>query len=128
LVVKFIFYSYYIWLKCILDGSYDYYVTATVNGIVSNPSEVVSVLITDINNMDALKVEIYPNPTTDVLYLSSDNLIESIEMYNQMGQLVLRKDMNAFSDNLDLSALPKALYTLKIKSVHQVRTQSVLKN
>jgi uncharacterized protein YkwD len=56
---------------------------------------------------------VYPNPTTDVLYVSlSDNSETSLEISNNLGEIVLKTNSsNAVS--LDLGNLPSGIYMLR---------------
>jgi hypothetical protein len=64
----------------------------------------------------ATKIEMtaFPNPTGNYLQVLISTLVdnESLALYNQMGQVVIKKQ--AFNDNLlDLSDLPSGIYILK---------------
>jgi len=68
-------------------------------------------LILAINEFDSLSFSIYPNPTTGVLNIASEVRITSLEVYNQLGQLVL---FNAFNSSIDISELSQGMYFIKI--------------
>jgi hypothetical protein len=58
-------------------------------------------------------VYIFPNPVTDVLTISSlSTTIESIKIFNQLGQLVLE---NANQESINVSKLSQGIYYCKIK-------------
>jgi len=58
-------------------------------------------------------VLIYPNPVSDVLNVSSlSTTIKSIEIFNQLGQLVLG---NSNQESIDISRLSQGVYFCKIK-------------
>ena len=70
-------------------------------------------------NTDVLGVEqsvttpfiLYPVPTTDILYINSKTEILVIEVYNQLGQLILR---NENESSIDLTPLNSGLYYVKM--------------
>lgn len=67
----------------------------------------------------------YPNPTTSQLNISSENNIEKIEVYNQLGSLVYQ------STNLinDISVLVSGVYFVKITSAEGlVATKKIIKD
>lgn len=72
---------------------------------------------------------LYPNPTKDVLYLNQNNQslkYLTLQIYNLQGQLVLSKKIN--SDNIQISHLPKGIYTYALKqSQKQVSSDKFLK-
>jgi len=59
------------------------------------------------------EISIYPNPTTDVLYIKSEFNIVSIEIYNNLGQLVLS---NSHKKEINISKLNQGIYFMKIKN------------
>ena len=69
-----------------------------------------------------------PNPTSDVLSLKSVNNIESVAMYNLLGQQVLSTTVDATSSELDLSSLVTGTYIMKVTVDGQSGTYKVLKN
>lgn len=69
-------------------------------------------------------LKIYPNPTSDILNIQTDLAIESISVYNQLGQLV----KNQKQQSIDLTNVPNGLYILQIKLEDgQTATQKIIK-
>ena len=68
-------------------------------------------LILAINENNSLNFSIYPNPTTGILNIASEIRITSLEIYNQLGQLVL---FNVFNSSIDISELSQGMYFIKI--------------
>lgn len=64
------------------------------------------------------KIEIYPNPVTDVIYIRLSDFSKQVyvEIYNAQGQLVMTSLEQTDSFSLDLSKLETGVYLLKIKS------------
>lgn len=75
---------------------------------------------------DHLKV--YPNPVQDILTVSFDQKIISVEVYNAVGQKVLTKAVNDTKGTLDVSGLVSGVYLVKVNSVNDfVKTVKVIK-
>jgi hypothetical protein len=70
---------------------------------------------------------IYPNPATDKVTIISKEEIQAIEVYNQQGQLVMRKDGNSVSNTIDISELRQGIYFLKFSSERQTHVHKVIK-
>ena len=70
----------------------------------------------------AAAIEIYPNPTTNILHVEGAN--KQLQLYNAMGSLVLQKTVNNTNTHLDLEFLPKGIYLLMIDNK---TTQKVVK-
>ncbi|MCG2611992.1 T9SS type A sorting domain-containing protein [Flavobacterium sp. SM15] len=60
------------------------------------------------------KVSVYPNPTNGVLNIVSNVSINSIEIYNHLGQLML-SDKN--TSRIDVSSLSQGVYLMTLKDV-----------
>lgn len=79
--------------------------------------------ITSANDLQkaAAKVLMYPNPTRDFVTLETvgqDNTIQAFELYNLLGRLVQRQelDLGAGQLRLRLKPLPTGLYLMKVKT------------
>ena len=66
----------------------------------------------DCNAIDA--VVLYPNPASDVVYLSSLKGTETIKVYNLMGQQVLTVESNQGLNIVNIASLTNGTYTLVI--------------
>ncbi len=73
------------------------------------------------------KIELFPNPVTDMIYLKSSYPLTKLELYNSMGQI---QQIQKFNDHrLNVASLPKGLYYLKIfqKDTHFIITKKFVK-
>jgi hypothetical protein len=61
----------------------------------------------------ASKVKLYPNPTSNVLNIESLGNIQTISVYNVLGQEVINKALNSTSTALDVSSLNSGIYVVK---------------
>jgi pectate lyase len=75
---------------------------------------------------ETAKVVLYPNPVTNVLYLSnSDQTVEKIEIYNISGTLVNSSGKN--TESMDISKLIHGTYLAKIYTSNGTINQTILK-
>ena len=63
---------------------------------------IISITASGINTTNISKVEIYPNPSKGMLYVSSNRKISNIELYNYTGQLINTISINNFSSDIEL--------------------------
>jgi hypothetical protein len=96
--------------------------------------EVISVLGFDENNQK-LKTIVFPNPSSDFLYIEFDEGILgriTLELINTRGQKVLTKDcsihLRGQREKLDLSGLAKGAYYLKVNMDSQVAFYKIIIN
>jgi len=57
--------------------------------------------------------KLYPNPAKDIVYLKSDQKVDSVELFTLNGQ---RMKIEMRNDQINVSQLPKGIYVLKIQS------------
>ncbi len=60
-------------------------------------------------------IEIYPNPTTDIINITELNEPSIINVFNVSGQLVLTKSSTESNEKIDLSALNNGIYMIVIE-------------
>ena len=80
---------------------------AEVNAIFIN-----STSIDDFNS----NLSIFPNPTNNILNISSDKYIDRVKIYDMSGTLVLNLECYSKDENIDLSILSKGFYSIQISS------------
>lgn len=70
------------------------------------------------------KVQLYPNPTQDVLNIKSDKEILNVQIIDMQGKLV----KTVFSTNqLDIRALPAGVYVVRVETSEGIFTEKVRK-
>ena len=88
--------------RAIVQGRYD------AGSIVSN---------TDVNAINKTKVDysiaVYPNPVTDILYVSTVTSAEYF-IYNSVGQIVLKGQLQREISILNVEILPSGIYYLRV--------------
>ena len=70
------------------------------------------------------KVQLYPNPTQDVLNIKSDKEILNVQIIDMQGKLV--KTVFAINQ-LDIRALPKGVYVVRVETSEGIFTEKVRK-
>ncbi len=82
-----------------------------------------------VNDVEALAGFSYsPNPSTEVLNLQASKNIESIALYNLLGQQVYSAKVDATSSAINISHLNTATYILKVTVDGKIGTYKVIKN
>lgn len=76
------------------------------------------------NETGLKEINIYPNPTSDYIYISGNKKINTLELYNVNGQKVLQSKGNT----IDISSLTKGVYILKtFTENNEVFTNKIIK-
>lgn len=78
-------------------------------------------------SVDNADFRVYPNPTSDILNLSHTGNINSVEVFNLLGQQVFAKAVNQNEYVLNMSDLPAGTYLIRLSSEGASKTVKVLK-
>ena len=70
------------------------------------------------------KFSVYPNPSSDVLNIRTNEPIDKVELYNTIGQLIVAKK----TTNINISSINIGVYILKIYSGKRIVTKKVMIN
>ncbi|GHV12603.1 hypothetical protein FACS1894162_8650 [Bacteroidia bacterium] len=82
---------------------------------------------TEISAVDVAKLQLYPNPVRDELFVTSDTEIESIALFNLSGSLMLRTTLRALTAKLSIGFLPSGTYLIQIKRADTIETHKIIK-
>lgn len=77
-----------------------------------------------IKNYDEDNITIYPNPVKDILTLKNINQLKFINIYNTLGQLVIKSDTN----KIDFGPLDAGIYLVHIHTETGVKIKKIVKN
>lgn len=69
------------------------------------------------------KFSVYPNPASDVISIDTDMLVDKVELYSVLGQLVYREENN--TKNLKIQKVKSGLYVLKIYAGTKTVTKKI---
>jgi len=81
--------------------------------IEPNPTSINCANTAGLNNNTLNQFSVYPNPVSNVLYLSNaeELVIENVSVYDVSGKVVLSQ--NSTANQIDVSQLPQGMYFLK---------------
>jgi len=78
-----------------------------------------------VNNSEIVNFYLYPNPVTNKLIITSATVIKQVELYNSIGQILLKEyDTN----NIDVSILTNGIYYIRITdNLNNLITKKIIK-
>jgi hypothetical protein len=79
------------------------------------------------NDNEIAGFEYYPNPADNLLNLSARTNIDSVIIYNILGQKVIDQNVNSMSTALDVSTLSSGTYIMRVTAEGQVASYKVIK-
>jgi len=79
-------------------------------------------------SLNGNSITIYPNPTNSEVNISSENIINSIEIYNSLGQRVYYSVVNSMEKVIDISSFVNGVYILGVNTENGVIRKKIIKN
>ena len=109
-----------------LSGLHKFYVTAVYDQGESAPGESVDVLITSVNRYICNDITIYPNPALENVFIKSDQVIESIRLYDFSGQSVKNVEVNDFNYKFNVSNFKSGVFFIRVKTYDGVFSKRLI--
>lgn len=81
--------------------------------------------VLSVNNVKVKSYYFYPNPATNILYLSEKLNGSQYQIYNNLGQLMLTGKI--IDNKLNMSSIMKGSYVLKVQDDFKVITKKIIK-
>ena len=106
----------------LVDGTTYYAAQIIDNNQSANRLAVTANKALGLDNLQANKLNYYPNPVTDVFTLNNPVNITSVTVYNTLGQAVINQKTNSASVQLNLQTLTSGVYI--VKATTGLNTQS----
>lgn len=72
-------------------------------------------------------VVVYPNPARDLIHINSDEIFNSIEVYNMLGQSMYRNTILAMPLVLDISGYRQGIYFIRLNHAKGMVTKKFIK-
>ena len=96
------------------NTQYEFYAYATTETYPSINGETLTfaTINTSIDEYFVQKLQIFPNPVKDEIFIKSDSPIEKVELYSLAGNLLLLE--SNFSEKISVAALSSGIYMIKI--------------
>ena len=73
-------------------------------------------------------LNMYPNPAIDVLNISSQSTINTVEIFNVLGQKVITMQVEDTSTEINVSNLNAGIYLIKYEINNSTSTKKFVKN
>ena len=83
---------------------------------------------TGVENESLVTLNMYPNPASDVLNISSQSTINTVEIFNVLGQKVITMQVEDTSAEINVSNLNAGIYLIKYEINNSTSTKKFVKN
>jgi len=78
-----------------------------------------------VDDKNQLDISIYPNPTSDIVYIDGNYTQLEAVVYDILGKQVINKSI---TNNIDVSQLEKGVYILQLSDGVKLTIQRIIKN
>jgi hypothetical protein len=79
-----------------------------------------------VEEASTFEYEVYPNPTSDVLFINVNSDDYSMKIYSVNGEVLMSPNLKAGKNNIDLSGFVKGLYLIEIIGEGSVYSERVI--
>ena len=110
----------------LIDGT-TYYVSQTINGCEGPKTAITVHLNLGVDQNELVTITYNPNPVIDILVIKSKESIETITVFNTLGQLLFTKQENVNEFSVDFSNLPTGNYFIRTQRGDKNQVLKVIK-
>ena len=79
------------------------------------------------DDFSAENFSVYPNPVQDVLNINTTSVVDTINVYDVLGKLVLQSQPDAVSPSIDMSTLASGAYLVQVTIDNASKTVKIIK-
>lgn len=112
------------------DTAYDVYVTSNCGDDENITSDVVTFTTeptSSVGDFNLAELTVYPNPVSSDLNINASKVIEDVEIYNILGQRILKIMPTKSGTTIDVRDLSSGVYILKVTMEGAVNTVKFIK-
>ena len=77
-----------------------------------------------VDDQNQLDISIYPNPTSDIVFIDGNYTQLKVVVYDILGKQVMKESI---TNSIDISQLEKGVYILQLSDGAKVTTQRIIK-
>ncbi|KGO78650.1 hypothetical protein Q763_17395 [Flavobacterium beibuense F44-8] len=110
------------------NTTYDVYVRAVCDEEMTSSWEGPEVFTTQLLGLNDNVIKgfvLYPNPTTGIVRISAQDIIENVVVYNLAGQRLTEVKVNAAASQINLSQLPVGVYVMQVTALGKTGTYKI---
>ena len=109
-------------------GTYTVNVTNSSGCSASDAIQITSDPCASLEQISDWAVKVYPNPSSDVVTIESNEIFEQIYLYDSNGKLVYSNSVSANSMTIDVSKLVTGVYEMKLMNSNSIVWRKIIKH
>tara|TARA_R110002012_G_scaffold312248_1_gene522776 strand:- start:353721 stop:355730 length:2010 start_codon:yes stop_codon:yes gene_type:complete len=112
------------------DGTYYFraYATNSTNTEYGSEFAINIDATLSISNPEITNISVYPNPVKNSITIKNNATIDSVEIYNTFGSVLITKSVSSSLINMNLSNLASGVYFIRIQSEGNFYTERIIKD
>ena len=110
------------------NGGFDFYGSTVTLTAIPNRGIYEGLGTLNTNTWDKNSLKVFPNPVEEVLNISYSSIINSVKIFNLLGQCLITDFPNALTSSVNMNQLPKGTYYVQIETVEMKKNIKVIKN
>ena len=111
----------------LVNGTTYYAVIIGANGCPSLPTPIEVIIVLGVNDFDLTNLTYYPNPVNDLLTINYIDVITKVEVYDLNGRLVITRNFDNDSIQIDFGGLSSGTYMLNVKTKENSQFIKIIK-
>jgi hypothetical protein len=111
----------------LLSSGTTYYGIQSLGGCTSSVFAVTADIVLGTDNFDAGSFSYHPNPVKNMLAFSYTGTIDTIKVYNMIGQQVMMQQVGQNEGQLDMATLAAGAYLVKVTAGEASKTIKIIK-
>ncbi|MFP9097712.1 T9SS type A sorting domain-containing protein [Flavobacterium sp. RHBU_24] len=113
--------------ETVIVAGVTYYATQTIDGYESAAYPYAVSGFAGIDNLNKNTFTAYPNPVTDILTISATTGIDTVEIYNLLGELSLTQQVSESTARINLQGLKNGIYLVKVTGYDNIQSLKIIK-
>ncbi|TXI88281.1 MAG: T9SS type A sorting domain-containing protein [Crocinitomicaceae bacterium] len=110
------------------NGNYAVILTSTVCSDISETSACQNINSVGLEEITSFTLKIHPNPTENELLISSNEIIDIIQIKDLSGKRIDQISVGQIATKLNLESLSQGVYLIEVETKRGVRTERIIKN
>ncbi|WP_395066561.1 T9SS type A sorting domain-containing protein [Flavobacterium sp.] len=94
-------------------------------GCSSDVYNYLATLSTDTHNLESNVIQVYPNPSKNVVQIKSNSKIEKITIFDSLGKVILIQTEN--NNEIDIENLSKGIYIIEVYTENEKNYRKLIK-
>ena len=80
-----------------------------------------------VSDLSNIEIELYPNPTSNIVNIQSNSKIKSVQVYNMNGQMLMNQTIQNQNAEINVAGYNSGTYIVKVETDSGIHTHKIIK-